>query len=118
MIRKVAFFEGWSCFKVNNFGLALGTNLKFYNSLSKGLKLKVRQCWGLIPTFVEVTGEKLAMRSITWDTHSCMMIISNFYKFVIVMDAIIAYDFFQVCAFPKEYNGNCAKGFFTTLICL
>ena len=40
-------------------GLALGTNLKFYISLSKGLILKVRKFWGLIPTFVEVTGEKL-----------------------------------------------------------
>ena len=33
--------------------------MKFYTSLSKGLKLKVRKFWGLIPTFVEVTGEKL-----------------------------------------------------------
>ena len=40
-------------------GLALGTNLKFYASVTKGLKLKVRKFWGLIPSFVEVTGEKL-----------------------------------------------------------
>ena len=59
MTRKTAFFEGWSWFKFNNLGLALGTNLKFYTSLSKGLKLKVRRFWGLIPTFVEVTEEKL-----------------------------------------------------------
>ena len=39
--------------------MALGENLKFYTSLSKGLKLTVRKFWGLIPTFVEVTGEKL-----------------------------------------------------------
>ena len=32
--------------------------MKFYTSLSKELKLKVREFWGLIPTF-EVTGEKL-----------------------------------------------------------
>ena len=51
-----AFFEGWSWFKFNNLRLALGTNLKFYTSLLKGLKLKVRKFWGLIPTFVE--GEK------------------------------------------------------------
>ena len=38
----------------------LGTHLKFYTSLLKGLKLKVGKFWGLIPTFVEVTGEKLA----------------------------------------------------------
>ena len=40
-------------------GLALGTNLKFYTSLSKGLKLKVKKFWALILTFVEVTGETL-----------------------------------------------------------
>ena len=33
--------------------------LKFYNDLAKELKLKVRTFLGLIPTFVEVTGEKL-----------------------------------------------------------
>ena len=33
--------------------------MKLYTSLSKGLKLKVRKFWGLILTFVEVTGEKL-----------------------------------------------------------
>ena len=59
LTRKTAFFEGWSWFKFNNLGLALGTNLKFYNSLSQGIKLKVRKFWGLILTFVEVTGEKL-----------------------------------------------------------
>ena len=41
MIRKTAFFEGWSWFKFNNLGLTLGTNLE------------------IVPTFVEVTGKKL-----------------------------------------------------------
>ena len=40
-------------------GLAIGKNLKFYTSVENGLKLKVRKFWWLIPTFVEVTGEKL-----------------------------------------------------------
>ena len=39
--------------------LALGTNLKFYTSVAKELKLKVRKFWRLHSTFVEVTGEKL-----------------------------------------------------------
>ena len=52
-------FEGWSWFKFNHLGLALGTNLKFCTSVAKGLKLKVRKFWGPNPTFVEVTGEKL-----------------------------------------------------------
>ena len=32
--------------------------MKFYTSVAKGLKLKVRKFWGLIRTFVEVTGGK------------------------------------------------------------
>ena len=34
-------------------------NLKFYTSVAKGLKLKVKKFSGLVPTFVEVTGGKL-----------------------------------------------------------
>ena len=60
--HRSCFFEGWSWFKFNNLELALGTNLKFYTSLSKRLKLKVRKFWGLIPMFVEGTGEKLLRR--------------------------------------------------------
>ena len=56
MTRRTTFFEEWSSFKFNNLGLTLGTNLKFYTSFSKGLKLKVL---GAIPTFVEVIREKL-----------------------------------------------------------
>ena len=41
-----------SCFKFNNLRLAQVTNLKFYTSVVKGLKLKVRKFLGLIPTFV------------------------------------------------------------------
>ena len=33
--------------------------MKFYTSVAKGLKQKVRTFWRLIPTFAEVTGEKL-----------------------------------------------------------
>ena len=33
--------------------------LKFYASLAKWLKLKVRKFWGLIPMFVDLTGKKL-----------------------------------------------------------
>ena len=41
-------------------GLALGMDLKFYTSVVEGLKVKSRKFLGLIPTFVEVTGKKLA----------------------------------------------------------
>ena len=59
LTRKIAFFEEWSWFRFNNFGLGLGRNLKLCISVPKGLKLKVRKFWGPNPTFVEVTGEKL-----------------------------------------------------------
>ena len=39
-------------------GLALGIALKFYTRVAKGLKLKVKKFWELIPTFAEVTREK------------------------------------------------------------
>ena len=44
-------------FKFKNLELAVA--LKFRTSVAKGLKLKVRNVWWLIPTFVEVTEEKL-----------------------------------------------------------
>ena len=59
MTGKNTFFDVSSWFKVNYLGLALGRVLKSYASLKKGLKLKVIKFWGLSPTFVEVTGEKL-----------------------------------------------------------
>ena len=34
-------------------------NLKFYTRVAKGFKLRVRKFSRLIPTFLEVTGEKL-----------------------------------------------------------
>ena len=61
LTTETVFFEGWSLFKFNNLRLALGTNLKFCTSVTKGLKIKVRKFWGLIDTFVEVTGEKLVV---------------------------------------------------------
>ena len=39
--------------------MALGTNFKFYTSVTKGLKLIVRMFVGLILEFAEVKGEKL-----------------------------------------------------------
>ena len=54
--QKNQFFEGCSWLKLNNLGLALGMTLEFYTGVEEGLKLKVRKFWGLITTFVEVTG--------------------------------------------------------------
>ena len=41
------------------FGTKLGMPFKFYVSVAKRFELKFRKFWGLISTFVEVTGEKL-----------------------------------------------------------
>ena len=49
--------------------MALGLNLKFYTSVTKELKLKVGGFWGLIPTFVEVTGGKLIGESFWSPNH-------------------------------------------------
>ena len=59
MSRKTYFFEGSSWFKSSNLELALGMALKFYTNMTKELKLRVKMFWGLILTFVEVTGGKL-----------------------------------------------------------
>ena len=58
LTRKSAFFNGWSWFKLNNKGLAVGMDLKFYNSLAKGFKLRVRKFLGLTSMFAKVTEEK------------------------------------------------------------
>ena len=59
LTRKTAFIEGWSGFKFSNLGLTLGTNLKFYTSVEKGLNLRVRKFWRLIRMFVDITGKNL-----------------------------------------------------------
>ena len=59
LTTKIILFEGCSWFKFNKLRQALGVALKFYTSVVKGLKLKVIKFLGLIPTFVEVTREKL-----------------------------------------------------------
>ena len=46
--QKNTFFEAWSWFKFSNLGLALGITLKFYTSVSKGSKLKVRKFLELV----------------------------------------------------------------------
>ena len=54
--------------KFNNFRLALGMALKFYNSVEKGLKLKVTKFWGINLRFAEVTREKLVEGSFLNET--------------------------------------------------
>ena len=42
--------------------MALGVDSKFNTSVEEAFQLKFRKLYGLIPTFVEVTGEKLVRR--------------------------------------------------------
>ena len=57
---KTTYFEGWSFSNFNNLGLALGMKLKL-EILHQRVKveIKIRKFWSLIPTFVNVTREKL-----------------------------------------------------------
>ena len=48
--------------KFNKLGEALVMVLKFYSTVAKVLRLKVRKFWGLILTFGEVAGEKPVVR--------------------------------------------------------
>ena len=59
LTRKTFFWERCSWFKFSNLELGLGMALNFYTSVAKRLKLQMKKFWGLISTFVEVTGEKL-----------------------------------------------------------
>ena len=45
----------------NNLGQPQGMGFKFYTSVAKKLTLKLREFFGLIPTFAEVTWEKLVV---------------------------------------------------------
>ena len=60
MTRKTTFYEGWSWFKFNNLGLALGMALRFYTS-GKWVKTK---SYSQFLRFVEVTGENLVCPTI------------------------------------------------------
>ena len=58
LTRKTDFFEGWCWFKLINLRLAPGMTLKFYSSVTKRLKPKLRSFLGPIHMFREETEEK------------------------------------------------------------
>ena len=68
---------GLSWFKFNILGLRLGMALRFYTSVGKGVKLKVKEFLGLASACVEVTREKLV------EGPSCPSIILNLVNFQI-----------------------------------
>ena len=63
-------------------GLALGTNLKFYTSVAKGLKLKKRKFWELIPKFLEIR-EANRRKTGSGPTALNEAIVTNIYIFII-----------------------------------
>ena len=67
--KSELFLEGCYWFKFNYLGLVLDMALRFYAMVEKGLKLQVRKFWRVIPTFVEVTGEKMVGRGRHFATH-------------------------------------------------
>ena len=78
-------------------GLALVTNLKLYASVTKRLKLKVRKFLRLIPTFAEVTGEKLVGGGLFLDMLQHSMQEIPEWQFVFVKVAGL-----QACCFIKK----------------
>ena len=63
LTKKTSFLAGCSWFKFNNLVVELGVAMTFYANEPKSVKLKLRNFCGLISTFLEVTGEKLAGES-------------------------------------------------------
>ena len=59
MTRKNTFLRGGLSSSTMIWDWQLDMTMKFYTNLAIGLKEKVGKFWGLILTFVEVTGEKL-----------------------------------------------------------
>ena len=77
LTRETTFLEGWSWFKFKNLRLRLGIALKFYTSVAKTLKIKVRKFSGEVSTFVKVRGEK---RVVGLKLGSLFRYIKNFWK--------------------------------------
>ena len=61
--QKNRFFWGVILVQVQYFGTGTRYKLEILHQPVKGLKLKVRKFWWLIPTFVEVAGGKTGGRS-------------------------------------------------------
>ena len=51
-LATLGLFEGWTWPSFNNLRQALGITSRFYTSVTKGLRLKVRKFLGLILAFV------------------------------------------------------------------
>lgn len=60
------FFEWWSWFKFNTLGLVVSVAFKFYKSVAKVIKLKMRTFWGLNPAFGEANREKDGTKTQSW----------------------------------------------------
>ena len=103
-------------------GLALTVTLKFYSSVAKGLKLKIRKFCDLSPTFVEVREEKLIGEGAFWPppvlnrvkiTYHQTLAESNLrklpkYKQKITLDLhhVLAGVYYQSCFLDPKVTGN------------
>ena len=70
----------------NNLRLTVGMASNFYTSVAKGLKLKVIKFWELIPTFLEVTGEKLVREPFCPPSPPILNMVKTFYRSVFLKD--------------------------------
>ena len=94
--KKHSAVEGWSWFKFNNLGLLLTMALKFYSSVRKGLKLKVKKFWGLISTFGELQGENWYREGAAPPILNSVNEFHNSFIQVIFDDAVIIFQWHSI----------------------
>ena len=104
------FFERYSWLKFNNLGLVLGTALRFYTSVAKGLELKVRKFWGLIFTFLEVTGGKTSSGGNFLPPIMNMVNFEHISQFLLDFVSLILIIYFFTRATKSDINMNLGLG--------
>ena len=74
---------------------------KLYASVAKRFKLKVRESWRLIPTFVEVTREKLVRRG-GWGVVGANRL--NDYRLYFIAQIILSKIEYPLCQLDNAEN--------------
>ena len=92
--QKKHFFERCSWFKFN-------MAFKLYASVAKRFKLKVQKSWRLIPTFVEVTREKLVRRG-GWGVVGVNRL--NDYRLYFIAQIILSRIEYPLCQLDNAKN--------------
>ena len=86
-------------------------NLKFYTSVTKRLNKKIRKFRGQVPTFLKITGEKLAAEW-GWGGEAFGPAILNRVKTGITFSNLLLFIKIRVCKFAKVILNPCCEGLF------